>query len=101
VIQVDAIGQEFVRLCDVAIEEADKMVNQLRQQNAERPLLNIAELTLSILRGIKESAIQGILRRPSGGAGLMGLTREVGEWADGTPLMDAAYALDVFYQDKM
>jgi hypothetical protein len=84
---VDAILQEFVRLSDVAIEEADKMVLQLRQQNAERPLLNIAELTLNNLRRLKESALHGTLRRPSHGAGLIGLTREVGEWADGTPLM--------------
>jgi hypothetical protein len=55
---------EFIRLCDVAIEEAAKVV---RQPHTEDPdgLIKLAELTLRNLRRIKESAMNDTLRRPS------------------------------------
>jgi hypothetical protein len=96
---MDAVMQEFIRLCDVAIDEAAKVVRELHTEDPDG-LIKLAELTLRNVRGIKESAVNGTLRRPSRGAGF-GLSRAVGEWAEGTPLMAASRAVEAFYQDSM
>jgi hypothetical protein len=88
-----------MRLCDGAVEEAARLVQEYqREGDSER--LEMAELTLENLRGIKDSALTGILPRPSQGAGL-GLTREVGEWAEGLPLMDLVEAVELYYRRNM
>jgi hypothetical protein len=96
---MDAALYEFLRLCDEAITEAAKMVRQLQIQDPDG-LFDLAEITLMNLQAIKATAMNGTLRRPSGGAGF-GLSRAVGEWAEGTPLMAASRAVESFYQASM
>jgi hypothetical protein len=97
---MDAALLEFVRLCDAAIGEAEQVVRQFRTQHAVEQLLAVAELTLENLKAIKDSAVQGRIHRPSDGGGL-GLTREVGEWADGMRLMDLVTDVEMFYRYKL
>jgi aspartyl/asparaginyl-tRNA synthetase len=91
--------KEFLRLFDVAIAEASEMQRELQVARADQGLVDEATLTLENLRGYKDSAASGKLG-PSGGAG-MGMSRAVGEWASGTPLMEAVRTLERYYQTQM
>jgi hypothetical protein len=98
--EMDAAAKEFLRLCDVAIAEAEHMLDRIQKGELNPALLEVATRTLENLWILRRKTEDGTLRRPSGGVGTP-ISRAVGEWADGTPLMDAALALDRFYRDHM
>jgi hypothetical protein len=97
---MDHALRAFMRLCDIAIGEADRVVRELQAQGAVEELQSVARLTLKNLQAIKESAVEGRIHRPSDGAGL-GLTREVGEWASGTQLFGLVTDVEMFYRYKL
>lgn len=97
---MDAKLKEFLRRCDLAIQAAKDALHLLLGKQSSSSLVAAAEQAINNLQRLKETAEQGRLPRPSHGAGL-GLSRALGEWADGTPLFAAACALEEYYSDQM
>jgi hypothetical protein len=97
---VDQHAQEFLTLCDQAIVAAEEIISAIDCGVFDSDLMEEASRTLEVLRVLRDRIVNGTLRRPSGGAGL-GMTRAVGEWAEGTDLMRAVRALERYYIDNM
>lgn len=97
---LDEVLAEFLRLCDVALARASEVMHDLHRNGADQELHDAAALTVRNLERIREGAVAGRLLRPSGGAGL-GLTREVGEWAEDRALLDAVGEAELFYRRRM
>lgn len=92
---MDALTVEFVRLCDAAIVEAERV----RDSMDDDDLRECANRVLDFLSHLRQRATDGTLA-PSEGLG-WGMTRFVGEWGEDTPLWDAVYALETFYRERM
>jgi hypothetical protein len=98
---MDAETKEFLRLCDVTIAEAERVLDHIHQGAANPALLDDVNLLIENLWALRKRAEAGQLIRPSRGAGF-GMSRAVGEWAEGfSALMKAIYALENFYRDHM
>jgi len=97
---MDLAAQEFVRLCDVAIAEAMRVAEELRQAGGPGGSLEMAALTVENLQKLRQSAVDETLLRPSLGAGL-GLSRGVGDWTEDDGLMAAVRQVERHYREKM
>lgn len=100
-IAVDNATKEFLRLLDVAIEIAEKMM----ANSANSSIVEPAGAAVETLRSFRDIAISGKLPRPSRGevpkgTGL-GLTRGIGEWTENDDLLDAVYAAENYYKKSM
>lgn len=91
--------QQFVDLLDNAIYEARRIHIETQSTGGPYWLREDSERVIENLEAWKERATRGDLPR-SAGAG-MGLARAVGEWAQGTPLMDAVYAVERHFKNVL
>lgn len=97
---MDAESKQFVRLCDEAIAEAERALDGIQQGEMQKALLDVVTLTIENLLILRQHTEEGTLQRPSGGIGF-GISRAVGEWADGSPLLEAVRQLERFYREHM
>lgn len=101
---LDAQREDLDRLLAVCVEEAERILQTLESYGADRLLLREAARTLKILRRLKQANIEGSLPY-SGGAGLGGIVRGVGEWIHHVEfpnsLMDAVASASQFYREEM
>lgn len=91
--------QQLVDLLDGAIHEARRIHTETQSTGGPSWLLEDSERVIENLEAWKQRATRGDLPR-SPGAG-MGLSRAVGEWAQGTPLMDAVYAVERHFKNGL
>lgn len=96
---MDTRSMEFVRLCDAAIAEARRMLDSMESCTVDPDLRDEVNNTINILSIWRQKAVDGTLP-PSNGIGI-GISRYVGEWADGSALWKAAAALDDCYLEQM
>lgn len=100
---MDEQTKEFLRLCDAALAETERVLDTAVQgTDRDQYLLQTANFLLENLQVLRRHAVEGTLRRPSEGIGF-GMTRGVGDWGwiEGTLLMDMMYELEGFYMDHM
>lgn len=92
---------EFIRLCDLATGEAEKVEAQFIRDQRSKFLIDQVRTVNASLRSLAKKAEEGNLA-PSNGAVALGLGRWVTEW--GVPigkLDDLCYRLDAFYRKNL
>ena len=95
---MDETLKTLVQLLDQAIGLAQD--EKKKASTGPEGIRAMADLTLDNIVALRLAASQGALPRPSKGANL-GLSRNIGEWLEESPLLDMAYKIDNFYSTEM
>ena len=94
---------EFVRLCDVALGLAEQVRADAVAAGAVPGRLAQIDAYLNQLRGARGGVLKGLLPPPGPRVtrGRLGLSRFGGEAGESHALLDAFYAVDWYYTDRL
>ena len=102
---MDTVTETFLQLIDKTVVEANRVKAEIAAAGGSPGKLVAADLTLSNLASLKNLVLTDKLPRPSKGQvskrASLNLSREVGEWTEDDPLLDASYAVEAFYRQSM
>lgn len=96
---MDEVLRQFIELLDRSITLADEEIARAKA-DSDAILISEGVKTSTFLKNLREDALTGRMPRPSKGVGF-GLTRAVGEWAEGSELLKAVAGAEGFYCDHM